>query len=52
MVQKASSGGKFNDVGKSFTSRKNASTSTEGLGNGLSIKSKYYYRNLKYTWNV
>uniref|UniRef100_A0A1J3H389 Protein BLISTER n=1 Tax=Noccaea caerulescens TaxID=107243 RepID=A0A1J3H389_NOCCA len=31
MVQKASSGGKFNDVGKSSTSRKNASTSTEGL---------------------
>ncbi|KAL0742679.1 hypothetical protein Bca4012_084192 [Brassica carinata] len=31
MVQKASSGGKSTDLGKSSTSRKNASTSTEGL---------------------
>ncbi|KAJ0235355.1 Protein BLISTER [Hirschfeldia incana] len=31
MVQKASSGGKFTDLGKSSTIRKNASTSTEGL---------------------
>ncbi|KAF8088487.1 hypothetical protein N665_0540s0009 [Sinapis alba] len=31
MVQKASSGGKSTDLGKSPTSRKNASTSTEGL---------------------
>lgn len=35
MVQKGSLGGKSPDLGKSSTSRKNASTSTEGLGNGL-----------------
>ncbi|KAF3514681.1 hypothetical protein F2Q69_00004222, partial [Brassica cretica] len=33
MMQKASSGGKSTDLVKSSTSRKNASTSTEGLGN-------------------
>lgn len=46
MVQKASSGGKSTDLSKNSTSRKNVSTSTEGLGNGLCTlfkKSEAYF---------
>lgn len=46
MVQKASSGGKSTALDKSSTSSKNASTSTEGLGNGPSIESHQYVRTI------